>query len=81
MHRRTGIAVERPKDLDPRDLTGTEDITPEDTGGADLGRLLERAYEKSYVSGLASHSMPSWNQILSSLRALDLLRKTAETAA
>jgi transposase InsO family protein len=30
---------------------------------------------------MASHSMTSWNQILSSLRALDLLRKTVHTAA
>jgi hypothetical protein len=46
--------VERPKDLDAADLTGTEGITLEDTGEADFGRLLERAYEKSHVRGIAS---------------------------
>jgi hypothetical protein len=39
----TGIAVERPKDLDPNDLTGCENIGPEDTGDGDYGRLLEAA--------------------------------------
>ena len=38
----TGIAVQRPKDLDPKGLTGTEDIGPEDTFDADYGRLLEQ---------------------------------------
>ena len=42
----TGIAVERPKNMDPHDLSGTEGITAHDTGEADFGRLLERAYEK-----------------------------------
>jgi len=50
----TGIAVERPRNPDPADLAGTEDISPEHTGEADFGRLLERAYEKNYVGGLAS---------------------------
>lgn len=36
----TGIAVERPKSLDPHDRTGTEDIGPEDTFDGDYGRLL-----------------------------------------
>ncbi len=49
----TGIAVERPKNLDPNDLTGTEDIGPEDTGDGDYGRLLERVY-RSDALGLAS---------------------------
>lgn len=40
----TGIAVERPKSLDPHDKTGIEDIGPEDTFEGDYGRLLERAY-------------------------------------
>jgi hypothetical protein len=31
-----------------------EDIGPEDTGEADFGRLLERAYDKNNVGGLAS---------------------------
>ena len=45
----SGIAVERPANLDPHDLTGTEDIGTEThtgTGEADFGRQLERAYEK-----------------------------------
>jgi len=50
----TGIAVERPKNLDPNDLTGTEDIGPEDTGEADFGRLLERAYERNHAEGSSS---------------------------
>jgi hypothetical protein len=33
------------------------------------------------VQNVASHGTPSWNQILTSLRALDLLRKTVEAAA
>jgi hypothetical protein len=49
--------------------------------GADFGEVLRRAMARSNRTQMASHSMPSWNQILSSLRALDLLRKTAETAA
>jgi site-specific DNA recombinase len=40
----TGIAVERPKNLDPNDLTGTEDITPDDTLEGEYSRLLEQAY-------------------------------------
>jgi len=43
----TGIAVERPKALDPNDITGCEDIGPEDTFDGDYGRLPERAYEGS----------------------------------
>lgn len=50
----SGIAVERPANLDPRDLTGIEGIGPDDTGEADFGRLLDRVYEKSYAGGLAS---------------------------
>lgn len=49
----TGIAVERPKSLDPNDRSGTENIGPEDTFDRDYGRVLERAYEKS-VKVLAS---------------------------
>lgn len=40
----TGIAVERPKSLDPNDLTGTEHIGPEDTLEAEYSRLLEQAF-------------------------------------
>lgn len=46
----TGIAVERPKDLNPSDLSGTEDIGPEDTFEGDYGRLLERVYVKGVAS-------------------------------
>ena len=46
----TGIAVERPKDLNPKDLSGTEDIGPEDTFEGDYGRLLERVYVKGVAS-------------------------------
>ena len=45
----SGIAVDRPANLDPRDLTGIEGIGPEDTGEADFGRLLDRAYDKNYA--------------------------------
>jgi hypothetical protein len=41
----TGIAVERPAWLVPGDITGCEDIGPEDTFDGDHGRLLDRAYE------------------------------------
>ena len=51
----TGITVERPKDLDPNDLTGTEDIGPEDTFDGDYGRLLDRAYTQVFArKGVAS---------------------------
>ncbi len=46
----TGIAVERPKDLNPSDLSGTEDIGPEETFEGDYGRLLERVYVKGVAS-------------------------------
>jgi hypothetical protein len=50
----TGIAMERPKNLDPNDLTGTEDIGSEDTVEADCGGLLERAYERNHAEGSTS---------------------------
>ncbi len=43
----TGIAVERPAWLVPGDITGCEDIGPEDTFDGDYGRLRDRAYERS----------------------------------
>ena len=46
----SGIAVERPSDLDPHDLSGTEGIGPEDTFDGDYGRLLDRAYGKGVTS-------------------------------
>ena len=46
----TGIALARPKDIDPDDKTGTEDIGPEDTFDGDYGRLLERVYVKGMAS-------------------------------
>ena len=49
-----GTAVERPKNLDPNDLTGTEDIGPEDTGGGDYGRLLDRVYALGATSPTGS---------------------------
>jgi len=39
----TGVATPTPKDLDPADRNGLEDIGPEDTLEGDYGRLLERA--------------------------------------
>jgi hypothetical protein len=53
----TGIAVERPKSLDLTDLSGAEDIGPDDTFDADYGRVLERAYAKN-VKVLASPRRP-----------------------
>lgn len=52
----TGIAVERPKHLDPNDLTGIEDIGPEETLEAEYSRLLERAFSggSKHALGLAS---------------------------
>jgi site-specific DNA recombinase len=44
-----------------------------------LDRLLAGVVDLPTV--VASHSITSWNQILSSLRTLDLLRKTVNTAA
>jgi hypothetical protein len=46
--------VERPKNLDPNNLTGTEDMGSEDTGEADCGGLLERAYERNHAEGSTS---------------------------
>src|SRR6185503_12009238 len=42
----TGIAVERPKSLVPDDLTGYENIGPEETGDGDYGRLIDRFFLK-----------------------------------
>jgi site-specific DNA recombinase len=47
----TGIAVERPANLDLHDMAGTEGIRPEDTGEADFGLLLERAYKQAEQMG------------------------------
>ena len=43
----TGIATPTPKDLDPSDLSGTEDIGVEDTFEGDYGRLLDRVFENA----------------------------------
>ena len=61
----------------PQTTTGTEHIRPEDTHDHDYGVLLERAYGK----GMASHSVPSWNQILSFLQQMAVLRESAGSAA
>jgi hypothetical protein len=56
----SGIAVERPKDLDPNDLAGTEDIGPEDTGDGDYGRLLEAAItRKGWCARRESNPRPT----------------------
>ena len=51
----TGVAFKRPASL-VGDLTGCENINPEDTFDADYGALLERAYSggKNNVEGVAS---------------------------
>jgi hypothetical protein len=46
----TGIASPRPPFIKMGDLTGIEDIRPEDTPDADDGLLLERAYGKGLAS-------------------------------
>jgi len=46
----TGIAVQRPAWLTPGDISGCEDIGPEDTFDRDYGRLLDRAYVKGVTS-------------------------------
>ncbi len=58
-------------------VTGAEGITTEDTGELDYGRLLERAY----VIGLASPSIPSWNQIAAFLESMRVLRDSSGFAA
>ena len=63
----TGIAVERPKNLDPNDLTGTEDIRPEDTLDGEYSRLLEQAYSAgSHALRVASPTgvVPEWTREL-----------------
>jgi site-specific DNA recombinase len=45
-----GIVAERPKSLDPNDRFGLDGITPEDTGEADYGRLLDRVYVEGSTS-------------------------------
>jgi hypothetical protein len=47
----TGIAVERPRNLDPMDRTGLDDIRPEDTMDAEYSQVLEQAYRQSSVVG------------------------------
>jgi hypothetical protein len=79
-----GVAVERPKSLDPHDRTGTEDITADETFDGDYGRLLERAYEGRRLAGarkgvkvLASLMPGSWNQVADWLGRVDDLRRAA----
>jgi len=50
-HLFTGIAVERPRNLDPMDRTGLDEIRPEDTMDAEYSQVLEQAYRKSSVVG------------------------------
>jgi hypothetical protein len=53
--------VERPKDLDPTDLTATEEIGPEDTLDGECSELLERAYSAgNHASGMASSKHSQW---------------------
>ena len=49
-----GIASPRPKSLDPNDLTGTEQIGPEDTFDGDYGRLLDRFYAEGVASPIGT---------------------------
>jgi hypothetical protein len=46
----TGIAVERPKSVDPNDMSGKEGIGDEDTFDGDYGRLLDRVCVKGMAS-------------------------------
>jgi hypothetical protein len=46
----TGIASPRPKSLDRNDLSGTENIGPEETFDGDYGRLLDRVYAEGVAS-------------------------------
>jgi hypothetical protein len=73
----TGLAVRVPAHISIGDLTGTERIRPEDTIDADYGALLERVNGK----GVASLSIPSWNQILPFLQQMAQLREIAGSAA
>jgi hypothetical protein len=43
----TGIAVERPRSLDPHDRSGTESITADETFDGDYGRLLDRVEKRA----------------------------------
>jgi hypothetical protein len=53
--------LERPRNLDTHDLTGTEDIGPEDTFDGDYGRLLERVYMKEWRPQCLPVGTVSWN--------------------
>ncbi len=53
----TGIAIERPANVNDGSMKGLEDIGPEDTGDCDYGRLLDR--QALRVSSPARTSIPS----------------------
>ena len=69
----TGIALERPKGVDPVDIVALTGHLPYDE---DYGRLLDRAYGNR-VLGLASLMPASWNQIAAWLDQIDRLRRAA----
>lgn len=66
--------------LSNRAIAGAEHIGPEDTFDGDYGRLLEGA-QQDFGKGVASPSIPSWNQIADWLKTLQHLREAAGTAA
>ena len=77
----TGVAAPPPAYVPVGDRTGTEHIGPEDMWDADYGRLLHRAHELYDRKGMASLSIPSWNQIAAWLRDMAELRKSGVVAA
>ena len=54
-----GIAAKRPAALVPGDISGCENIGPEDTCDCDYGALLERAYGKGVTSPTGNPSLCS----------------------
>ena len=71
-----GVGVETKREVS---YEGTEHIGPEDMFDGDYGRLLEAVQNRG--KGLASLSVPSWNQVLGWLKEMDTLRKATELAA
>jgi hypothetical protein len=65
-------------------IEGTEHIRREDTFDVDYARLLERAHarlSRTVDKGVASPSLPSWNQIAGFLESMRRLLDSSGFAA
>jgi len=66
--------------VDRYDRSGSEHIGQEDTFEGDYGRLLDRFYRNN-AEGMASPTIPSWNQIAEFLKSMQQLRDSTGFAA